>query len=58
MSYPHAHPDPLSNQLVFDEINTFAARRQTGVSLKTLLDTGKDTYPLQFHLPSWWQGQR
>lgn len=40
LNYPHVAPDPLADPSIFDEINTFSLKRQTGVSLKTLLDTG------------------
>jgi hypothetical protein len=41
LNYPHVAPDPLATQEVFDEVNAFSSKRQTGVSLKTLLDTGE-----------------
>lgn len=40
LNYPHVAPDPLADPTVFDDINTYSCKRQTGVSLKTLLDTG------------------
>ncbi len=40
LNFPHVAPDPLADPSVFDEINTYSLKRQTGVSLKTLLDTG------------------
>lgn len=40
LNFPHVAPDPLADPTVFDDINTFSCKRQTGVSLKTLLDTG------------------
>lgn len=40
LNYPHVAPDPLADPSIFDEINAFSLKRQTGVSLKTLLDTG------------------
>ncbi|GAB5034875.1 pyruvate dehydrogenase kinase [Nannochloropsis oceanica] len=41
LNYPHVAPDPLADPTVFDDINTYSCKRQTGVSLKTLLDTGR-----------------
>lgn len=40
LNYPHVAPDPLADPSIFDEINAYSLKRQTGVSLKTLLDTG------------------
>lgn len=40
LNFPHVAPDPLADPAVFDDINTYSCKRQTGVSLKTLLDTG------------------
>lgn len=40
LNYPHVAPDPLADPAIFDEINAYSLKRQTGVSLKTLLDTG------------------
>ena len=40
LGYSHAAPDPLSDPAVFDDINAFSEKKQTGISLKTLLDTG------------------
>lgn len=40
LNFPHVAPDPLADPTVFDDINTYSCKRQTGVSLKTLLDTG------------------
>lgn len=44
LNYPHVAPDPLADPSVFDEINAYSLKRQTGVSLKTLLDTGRWVY--------------
>lgn len=41
LNYAHVAPDPLADPGVFDDINTYSCKRQTGVSLKTLLDTGE-----------------
>lgn len=41
LGYTHAAPDPLSDPAVFEEVDIFSQKKQTGVSLKTLLDTGK-----------------
>lgn len=38
--YTSSRADPLADRSIFDEINAFSQKRQTGVSLKTLLDTG------------------
>jgi hypothetical protein len=42
LTYAHVAPDPLSDRSTFEDISVYAAKRQTGVSLKTLMDTGED----------------